>query len=233
MPGVPQLTKQRAEEFYAEHRGKPFFNKLVAFMTSGPIYAMILSKANAIKDWRALMGPTDSLKAKKEAPKRCEAPFPLSCPAYLPLPCSTTADMNMTLSHAECSISRGHLYAHQPHSPWPIFAHSVPAPLHSLRALYGTDGTMNATHGSDAVHTARREIKFFYPEFLSLPITDSVGCKKYIAERLQPTLIKGLTVLAKVRQRPETDAVFVPHFLGQRPSRVEADQPAVPFAGEA
>jgi len=130
------LTKQRAEEFYAEHRGKPFFGKLVTFMTSGPIYAMILSKRNAIKDWRALMGPTDSLKAKKEAPK-------------------------------------------------------------SLRALYGTDGTQNATHGSDAAHTARREIKFFYPEFLSLPITDSAGCKKYIAEQLQPTLIKGLTVLAK------------------------------------
>lgn len=69
----------------------------------------------------------------------------------------------------------------------------------SLRALYGTDGTQNATHGSDAAHTARREIKFFYPEFLSLPITDSAGCKKYIAEQLQPTLIKGLTVLAKVR----------------------------------
>lgn len=67
---APQLTKQRAEEFYAEHRGKPFFGKLVTFMTSGPIYAMILSKRNAIKDWRALMGPTDSLKAKKEAPKR-------------------------------------------------------------------------------------------------------------------------------------------------------------------
>lgn len=130
------LTKQRAGEFYAEHKGKPFFGKLVEFMTSGPIYAMVLGKANAIKDWRALMGPTNSNNAKKEAPK-------------------------------------------------------------SLRALYGTDGTMNATHGSDSPHSARREIKFFFPEFLSLPITDSVGCKKYIQERLQPTLIKGLTVLAK------------------------------------
>lgn len=66
----PQLTQQRAREFYAEHDGKPFFPKLVEFMTSGPIYGLILGKANAIKDWRALMGPTNSLIAKKDAPKR-------------------------------------------------------------------------------------------------------------------------------------------------------------------
>ena len=77
-----QLTKQRAEEFYLEHYGKPFFKKLIQFMTSGPIYAMILGKPKAIASWRELMGPTNSTKAKKEAPKRCSLPS-LSLPSFL------------------------------------------------------------------------------------------------------------------------------------------------------
>ena len=77
-----QLTKQRAEEFYLEHYGKPFFKKLIDFMTSGPIYALILGKSNAIASWRELMGPTNSLKAKKEVPKRLVAIY---SPVFLPL----------------------------------------------------------------------------------------------------------------------------------------------------
>ena len=66
---------------------------------------------------------------------------------------------------------------------------------------------MNATHGSDSQHSARREIKFFFPEFLSLPIANADGCKAYISKNLQPTLIKALTVLAKVG---ETQLPFLP-----------------------
>lgn len=65
-----QLTRARAEEFYAEHYGKEFFPKLVDFMTSGPIWALCLSRRNAIKGWRELMGPTNVFKAREEAPRR-------------------------------------------------------------------------------------------------------------------------------------------------------------------
>lgn len=41
-----QLTRKRAMEFYAEHEGKPFFGGLVDFMTSGPVYALVLAKVN-------------------------------------------------------------------------------------------------------------------------------------------------------------------------------------------
>jgi nucleoside-diphosphate kinase len=54
-----QLTKAQAEEFYAIHKGKPFFDELVTYMTSGPVVAMDLQKENAIKAWRDLMGNTD------------------------------------------------------------------------------------------------------------------------------------------------------------------------------
>jgi len=67
---VTQLTRYRAEEFYAEHEGKPFFPNLVAFITSGPVYALVLAKPSAIADWRKLMGPTNVLKARVEAPRR-------------------------------------------------------------------------------------------------------------------------------------------------------------------
>lgn len=66
-----QLTPSRAEAFYAEHKGKPFFPTLVSFMSSGPLVALALAREDAIKGWRALMGPTNSQAAREAAPKRC------------------------------------------------------------------------------------------------------------------------------------------------------------------
>ena len=54
------LTPERAKAFYAEHDGKAFFEGLTDFMCSGPCLVLVLAKANAIKAWRALMGPTNS-----------------------------------------------------------------------------------------------------------------------------------------------------------------------------
>ena len=60
-----QLTEQGARGFYAVHKERPFFGDLVAFMTSGPVVALVLEGEDAIKRWRDLMGPTNS----NEAPK--------------------------------------------------------------------------------------------------------------------------------------------------------------------
>ena len=57
------LTEQGARGFYAVHKERPFFNDLVAFMTSGPVVALILEGEGAIKKWRDLMGPTNSEEA--------------------------------------------------------------------------------------------------------------------------------------------------------------------------
>jgi nucleoside-diphosphate kinase len=57
------LTEPQAAGFYAEHRGKPFFDGLVRFMTSHPIFVLVLEKDSAIADNRALMGATDPAKA--------------------------------------------------------------------------------------------------------------------------------------------------------------------------
>lgn len=64
-----QLTRDRAELFYGEHKGKPFFEGLISFMTSGPAVAMVLAKENAIKEWRSFMGPTNTFVAKEQQPK--------------------------------------------------------------------------------------------------------------------------------------------------------------------
>jgi len=53
------LDKTRAEGFYAVHKGKPFFDSLVVFMTSGPCMVMALEAKDAIKVWRDTMGATD------------------------------------------------------------------------------------------------------------------------------------------------------------------------------
>jgi len=60
---MTQLTRERAEAFYAIHAGKPFFEGLVEFMSSGPIVAAILEKDNAIADFRELIGNTNPEKA--------------------------------------------------------------------------------------------------------------------------------------------------------------------------
>jgi nucleoside-diphosphate kinase len=60
---LTKMSAHQAEEFYGVHRGKPFYNSLVTFMSSGPIVAAILEKDNAVEDYRKLIGATDPAKA--------------------------------------------------------------------------------------------------------------------------------------------------------------------------
>ncbi|KAJ3013715.1 Thioredoxin domain-containing protein 3 [Thoreauomyces humboldtii] len=102
------FSAEKAGEFYGEHKGKPFYDTLVGWMSSAPIYAMVLEKEGAVKGWRELAGPTNSETARKDAPE-------------------------------------------------------------SIRALYGTDGSQNAVHGSDSIASATREIALVFGS--DLPIS--------------------------------------------------------------
>ena len=57
------LDRATAEEHYGEHRGKPFFEPLVDFITSGPLVAAVVEGADAIVQWRAMMGATNPVNA--------------------------------------------------------------------------------------------------------------------------------------------------------------------------
>ena len=59
-----QMDAEFAGKFYTEHIGKPFFKDLVEFMTSGPVYAIIIEKDNCITDFREFIGNTNPAKAK-------------------------------------------------------------------------------------------------------------------------------------------------------------------------
>jgi nucleoside diphosphate kinase len=59
------ISKQQAKGFYAVHAGKPFFDGLTAFMSSGPLVLMVLEKENAIADLRKLMGATNPASAEE------------------------------------------------------------------------------------------------------------------------------------------------------------------------
>lgn len=58
------LTRANAEAFYAVHRGRPFFDELCAFMSSGPVVVQVLEGEGAIERNRELMGATDPAKAE-------------------------------------------------------------------------------------------------------------------------------------------------------------------------
>ncbi|KAI8823656.1 nucleoside diphosphate kinase [Fimicolochytrium jonesii] len=103
-------SEEKAKEFYREHEGKSFYDHLVAWMSSAPIYALVLEKSDGIKGWRDLAGPTNSNTARESAPQ-------------------------------------------------------------SIRALYGTDGSQNAVHGSDSAASAVREINIVFGNDVS-PFTE-------------------------------------------------------------
>ena len=58
-----KLSPEKAGEFYAVHRERPFYGELVEFMSSGPIIAAILEKENAVEDFRTLIGATNPAEA--------------------------------------------------------------------------------------------------------------------------------------------------------------------------
>src|SRR5580765_5252657 len=62
---MAHLSRGEAEAFYAVHKARPFFNDLVAFMTSGPVMIQVLQGEDAIAKNRQLMGATDPKKADK------------------------------------------------------------------------------------------------------------------------------------------------------------------------
>ena len=65
-----QLSREQAEGFYAEHQGKPFFEPLVEYMTSAPVFVSVLEKENAVQDYRTLMGTTNPETAAKGTIRR-------------------------------------------------------------------------------------------------------------------------------------------------------------------
>ncbi len=62
---LTKLSVRQAEQFYAIHRSKPFYESLVEFMSSGPIVAAILEKDNAVEEYRNLIGATNPANAEE------------------------------------------------------------------------------------------------------------------------------------------------------------------------
>ena len=60
-----QISKGEAEEFYKIHQSKPFYNDLCEYLSSGPIYVMVLEKDNAVIENRKLMGSTNPKEAEE------------------------------------------------------------------------------------------------------------------------------------------------------------------------
>jgi nucleoside-diphosphate kinase len=58
-----KLSKETAGKFYEVHKERPFYGELVDYMSGGPIVAAVLSKDNAVADYRKLIGATDPTKA--------------------------------------------------------------------------------------------------------------------------------------------------------------------------
>jgi nucleoside-diphosphate kinase len=62
---IMKLDRKKAEDFYAEHEGKSFFEELVSYITSGPIVAMIIEGEDCVAKAREIIGKTDPSEAKE------------------------------------------------------------------------------------------------------------------------------------------------------------------------
>ena len=94
------MSQQEAEELYVEHKERPFFGEMVETMTSSPVVVLQLSKEDAVKAWRDLMGATNPADAEPG----------------------------------------------------------------TIRAQFGTNISHNATHGSDSLQSAQRELAIFFKD---------------------------------------------------------------------
>lgn len=75
---VVKFSQKEAEQFYEEHKERFFYTRLVGFMSSGPMTAMVLAKENGITHWRELMGPTKTYRARDIAPTSIRALYGIS-----------------------------------------------------------------------------------------------------------------------------------------------------------
>ena len=100
---VLQLTPGEAERFYAVHRERGFFQDLVRFMTSGPVFVGVLEGDGAIAKWRQLMGPTDTKKAPKGTVRASSAPTWSTTPPMAPTPRRQPAPRSPSSSPASIS----------------------------------------------------------------------------------------------------------------------------------
>ncbi|XP_052234798.1 thioredoxin domain-containing protein 6-like isoform X15 [Dreissena polymorpha] len=69
------LSREIAEEFYADHKDKPYYEQLVQHMSSGPTYFMVLSREGAVDGWRSMIGPKDPQEAKNVDPDTLRGQF--------------------------------------------------------------------------------------------------------------------------------------------------------------
>jgi nucleoside-diphosphate kinase len=68
----------QAEAFYAEHRGRFFYERLCGYMSSGPFQALVLGGDDAIQRWRSLIGPTHPVRARIQAPQSLRSLYGIS-----------------------------------------------------------------------------------------------------------------------------------------------------------
>ena len=68
-----RMTREQAEGFYAVHKERPFFNDLVAFMTSGPVVVQVLEGEDAVKRNRDVMGATNPADAAEGTIRKAHA----------------------------------------------------------------------------------------------------------------------------------------------------------------
>jgi len=69
------MTPEQASDFYAEHFGKLFFPSLVAYMSSGPVMALMLARSDAVTTWNQLIGPPNTFIARERQPNSLRARY--------------------------------------------------------------------------------------------------------------------------------------------------------------
>jgi len=96
-----QISQTQAETFYAEHKGRPFFDALVQFMISAPVVVAILKRENAVAEFRKLIGTTDPATAA-EGTIRKKYAVDMRENAIHGSDCAASAEMEANFFFSQC-----------------------------------------------------------------------------------------------------------------------------------
>ena len=143
------ISKAQAEGFYHVHAARPFFGELTDFMSSGPIFPMVLEKDNAIADLRKLMGATNPAQAEGFYHVHAARPFFGELTEFM----SSGPIFPMVLEKDNAIADLRKLMG---------ATNPAQAEEGTIRKKFAASIGENAIHGSDAEDTAAFEIGYFF-----------------------------------------------------------------------
>jgi nucleoside diphosphate kinase len=208
-----RFSPELAELFYAEHKDKPFFGKLIDYITSGPVVGMCLARKDGIRHWGRVLGPTKVSDAKAKAPSSIRAMFgdPKNDSHNVchgsDSPGSAEREIEIIFPHIlrgsedlGASSSRSHGGLHEeavggarPGTGESAMINGHTFPIGDTKAVFKGAPDLAEVNEPNQERAAHKEFR------RNVTTIESMDNKEYLQRYVSPTLLKGLSEMYETR----------------------------------